>query len=203
LPAGRNTPSADGRLGASTLVVAAAGEIWQDPGMRLLLVVAVPLWMTAGCSPSHASERASDGTLLLEVGGGHASLRGSLQAAGVEVAAPQTLQPAEPVASLPPGQPIAEPDAAVVESGPQPQPVDDSPPRSEPPVAPRPSTDYFVVTLGPRQNLIQLAKKHLGNGNRFREIMALNGWSEADTRRLQAGQKVKIPRPPTSASPNR
>lgn len=70
-------------------------------------------------------------------------------------------------------------------------------------MAPRPSTDYFVVTLGPRQNLIQLAKKHLGNGNRFREIMALNGWSEADTRRLQAGQKVKIPRTPTSASPNR
>ena len=77
--------------------------------MRLLLVVALPLWMTSGCSPSHASERATDGTLLLEVGGGHASLRGSLQAAGIQVAAPQPLQPVEPVASVPTGQPIADP----------------------------------------------------------------------------------------------
>ena len=64
------------------------------------------------------------------------------------------------------------------------------PPAVDEPAAP----DWFLVTLGPKQTLIHLAKKHLGNGNRYREIMQVNGWDEDQVRRLPAGTQVKIPR---------
>jgi nucleoid-associated protein YgaU len=47
--------------------------------------------------------------------------------------------------------------------------------------------------------LIHLAKKYLGDGNRFREILTANGWTERDARRLPAGQAVKVPLDPSSA----
>jgi nucleoid-associated protein YgaU len=165
------------------------------PAMRLLLVLAALPWLGCGCSPSPVAARATDGTLQLEVGGGHGSLRGSLQAAGIEVGPPRRLRPVAP-------EPVTEP-AESDQAPPQPTPGPHTPPAPVPVEEPKPTPDYFVVTLGPRQNLIQLAKKHLGNGNRFRDIMALNGWSEADTRRLQAGQKVKIPRVAAASSPRR
>lgn len=171
--------------------------------MRLLLVLAALPWFGSGCSPGPAAARVTDGTLLLEVGGGHGSLRGSLQAAGIEVGPPQRLRSVPPEPQVTPGP--AEPILGAI-GGP-----DDAPPAMadglETPPPPRnelkPTVDYIVVTLGPRQNLIQLAKKHLGNGNRFHDIMALNGWSEADTRRLQPGQKVKIPRVAAASAPRR
>jgi nucleoid-associated protein YgaU len=116
-----------------------------------------------------------------------------LLAAGIEVEPPRRLRPLapEPAVQLPESKDVPELPAP----DPEPPPA----PRDEP----KPSPDYLVVTLGPRQNLIQLAKKHLGDGNRFRDIMTLNGWSEADTRRLQPGQKVKIPRVAATNSPRR
>lgn len=159
----------------------------------------------AACSDSSAAARGSDSKLVLELGGAHGSLRGALQAAGVEPAAPRR------VTTLPPESPstgTADPEVAGTgaERPPSsPDPVGErEPDRSADSPAPRVEApnepDYVVVTLGERQTLIHLARKHLGDANRFREILTLNGWSEADSRRLAAGQKVKIPRPSPRSS---
>ncbi len=50
---------------------------------------------------------------------------------------------------------------------------------------------------------MHLARKHLGDGARVSEILQLNGWSEADARRLLAGQKVKLPKKGNSRSSRR
>lgn len=154
----------------------------------------------AACSDSNAAARGSDSRMVLELGGAHGSLRGALQTAGVEPAAPRRVSAvtsdargdespgaqaggAEPERPSP--TPVAEPGAAPAASSEGPPPS-----RVDAPAEP----DFVVVTLGERQTLIHLARKHLGDANRFREILTLNGWSEADSRRLAAGQKVKIPR---------
>lgn len=185
--------------GCAVAVAAGSGKIH---GMRAFLLLLLMPLAGGGCSPGHAAARKGDGMLSLEVGGGHASLRGSLEAAGVAVGPAQRLREPdpEPAAAAAPEPAGERPPVAVDDLVPPSPSADDD---AAPPPAPRPSPDYFVVTLGPRQNLIQLAKKHLGNGNRFREIMELNGWSEADTRRLQPGRKVKIPRTADAASKRR
>jgi nucleoid-associated protein YgaU len=148
----------------------------------------------AACSDSSAASRASADRMVLEVGGAHASLRQALTSAGITPAAPRPIH--EPT-NTPETAPAPQPKAATpVDPGREVAP----PPRDEvvpPPAAP----DFIEVTLGERQTLIHLAKKHLGDANRFREILTLNGWSEADSRRLLPGQKVKIPRP--AARPSR
>ena len=153
-------------------------------------------WLVAACSDGHAAAHATAGKLVLELGGDHASLRQSLQAAGITPAPPQHLRsdapPVEPVVSPGGGEPT--PPAAPLPNEPaQPQPQ----PQPQPPTTREvPADEPFVyVTLGDGQTLIHLARKHLGDGNRFRDILAINGWTEADSRRLKAGQRVKIPRP--------
>jgi hypothetical protein len=146
---------------------------------------------------------ASDSTLVLELGGTQSSLRRALTGAGVEVAAAKSLRPAADAT------PAAEANATTDEPGngrnadAPPPPVDTNsskPPRARetPPPAPEP---FFYVKLGNGQTLIHLARKHLGDGNRFRELLALNGWTEAQSRRLTAGQRVKVPREPGRTSP--
>lgn len=127
----------------------------------------------------------SDGTLVLELGGDAASLRGTLANLGVAVEAPHLLreQPAPADPSPAPVQPKV-PTAA----------GDDAPPAPPTPAA-EPPLDYFVVTLAPRETLTHLAKRHLGDGTRYPEIMRLNGWTERDVLRLRAGREVKIPKP--------
>lgn len=123
-----------------------------------------------GCSKPAAAALRPD-VLVLEVGGDYESLRRALVAAGVPV-------------------------APVVEPGPQPgvDPATEVAPPPAPPTEPAPVVaDHIVVPLGRGETLIHLAKKHLGDGNRFREILAANGWSERDARRLPEGQPVKIP----------
>jgi hypothetical protein len=61
-----------------------------------------------------------------------------------------------------------------------------------PPSAAR-GADHIVVALERGETLMQLAKRHLGSSSRFGEILARNGWTEAEARRLPAGQLVKIP----------
>lgn len=61
-------------------------------------------------------------------------------------------------------------------------------PPEPPPSAPR------VAVLGAGETLYSLCARELGDALRWREVMALNGWTESDVRRLPAGQKVVLPR---------
>lgn len=150
-----------------------------------LVSVSIAAMLAASCGSSEAASKPSDGTLVLEVGGANSSLREALSAAGVAMGEARRLRSVEP-------EPVPDP----VE--PSPQPVHEPEPRVEPersPVAPEPPqpTRYRTVVLERGQTLIHLAKIHLGNGNRFREILTANGWSEAQARRLAEGTKVKVP----------
>ena len=149
----------------------------------------------AACSGGGATPTGGDGLMVLEVGGDHPSLRRDLQKAGLAVPAPIDLAPA-PVSVPPADDPRTAPPSGAAPPTPTPAPAP-APTRSEPEPAP---ADYTTVTLGEGQTLIHLARKHLGDGNRFRDILALNGWSEAESRRLKPGTKVKIPK---AAAPRR
>lgn len=142
------------------------------------MLVAWSFAVVAGACAEGAEAKYSDGALVLEVGGQQASLREALRAAGVRMprtgTEPEDRRDAEPRDNAAPARSVAPSDA----------------PPSTPPV----EEPWFVVSLADGQTLIHLARKHLGDGNRFRELLALNGWSEADSRRLRVGQQVKIPR---------
>lgn len=112
--------------------------------------------------------------LVIELGGDNPSLRDALQALGMlpepeppPAPPPQETAPMEPVA--PPPEPELQP---------------------EPP----PEPEFFTVLLKERETLWDLAREHLGKGARWTEILALNGWTEAQARRLRAGTTVRIPR---------
>ena len=166
---------------------------------RTFAAVAV-IGLVPACSPKPAKAAAGDGELVLELGGEHRSLATSLQARGVTLLPPHTLADA-------PADPQVDPPADS-QAGPQTDPKGEAPSAPSPPSergngkkqagdpAPAPGADqpYFEVVLQPRQTLIDLAKKHLGSGARFTEILQINGWTEADARRLKAGRKVKIPK---------
>jgi len=122
----------------------------------------------AACGGEAAAGHAGD-RLVLEVGGEQSSLREALRAAGATSA---------------PG------DAQTESNGERNATTRDAPP-VPPPEPPPPA--WFEVTLADGDTPIHLARRHLGDANRFREILALNGWDEGDARRLRAGQKVKIP----------
>lgn len=126
----------------------------------------------AACGGEAAAGQVGD-RLVLEVGGEQSSLREALRAAGV-TPAPRDAQP-EP----------EEPRKASTEEAPP------APPPTPSPEPPPPA--WFEVTLADGDTPIHLARRHLGDANRFREILALNGWDESDARRLRPGQKVKIP----------
>lgn len=150
------------------------GAICHNPRMRRTCAAAVLLGaLFASCGGSSAGSRTTDGVLLLEVGGSHESLRAALLAAGAAPAATAA-------------------DASAAAEG---------PPTSAPPET-APAADHVVVALGRGETLAQLAKRHLGNAARYREILARNGWSEAEARRLPEGQLVKVPvepsRPPVT-----
>ena len=157
-----------------------AASICEDPGMRwcTLLSSSVAALGAFACARGGETVPPSADLLLLEVGGAHSSLREALVASGVEVAAPKWLRERANASPEPTEQ---APAGGSDESG-------GGPEQASAPVA-----DHIVVALGRGQTLIHLAKKHLGNGNRFREILARNGWTEAEARRLPEGQLVKIP----------
>jgi nucleoid-associated protein YgaU len=139
------------------------------------LAVSVVLAIVSACAPEPGSSNAGGNELVLVVGGEQASLRQALAAAGVVSDPPREVPRGERGGgeASPGGEP------------PQPEP---SPEPRDPPPA-----DYVVVRLERGQTLIHLAKKHLGDGRRFREILQFNGWDEDDARRLREGQTVKIP----------
>ncbi|MFN9275185.1 MAG: LysM peptidoglycan-binding domain-containing protein [Planctomycetota bacterium] len=152
--------------------------------------------LAAACGGEREPMPAGDGALVLEVGGGQPSLRRALERAGFDVPPPVDL--ASPGAAQAPApetdartQPEAPPSVRRAEGDEAPKPTP-TPPRGAAPAAVEPA--FTVVTLAEGQTLIHLARKHLGDGNRFREILALNGWSEAESRRLKPGTKVKVPK---------
>lgn len=146
----------------------------------------------AGCGGERDSQPAGDGALVLEVGGGKPSLRQALKRAGLDAPPPIDLSP--PAAAAPP--PVADDAPAAKAAPPATRAAGGDAPKPQAPPAPTPAPEpaVVVVTLAEGQTLIHLARKHLGDGNRFREILELNGWSEAESRRLKPGTKVKIPK---------
>lgn len=156
--------------------------------LRALLALALPC-LAVACSEGHAAAVPSDGTLVLELGGDAASLRGTLAQLGVAVDSPHLLRE-QPVAP-----PDPRPQPVVPQGDGRAQGVPDAPPDHPPAQSPESTLDYFVVTLAPRETLTHLAKRHLGDGTRYPEIMRLNGWTERDVLRLRPGREVKIPKP--------
>jgi nucleoid-associated protein YgaU len=142
----------------------------------------------AACGGGREPMPAGDGALVLELGGNQPSLRKALERAGLAVTPPVDLSPA---VAVPP------PDTA---DAPKPTPSarrgsDEAPKLPTPTPTPTPVEQAFTtVVLAEGQTLIHLARKHLGDGNRFRDILELNGWTEVESRRLKPGTKVKIPK---------
>ena len=162
-------------------------RICDDAGMRAVswIVVATAVGCGSGCDgPARAA--AADGTLVLEVGGPHASLRESLRQAGVVITPAVDYEPSVRVEPSPRTVPV-DPEPRQRQVSPEP-PL----PRTEPAPTP-PAPTWFEVPLQKHETLILLARRHLGDGNRYREIMTLNGWTAEQTRRLKEGTLVRIP----------
>ncbi|MCA8953466.1 MAG: hypothetical protein KDE27_28395 [Planctomycetes bacterium] len=159
----------------------------------------VGCWLGLGLlgACSSASGPSGENTLVLELGGEHGSLRRALLAAGV-VVAPRTAAVATPPRSIAsmlgseaiavPPEPAAVAGAAGSEAGPD---SSATPPATEQP--PTTAVPGREVELQPGQTISHLASRHLGTVRRYREILELNGWSEAESRRLAPGTKVKLP----------
>jgi nucleoid-associated protein YgaU len=142
-------------------------------------------FLAGACGRHEPALAATDGVLQLELGGGrHASLRATLTDAGIVVGAPVPLGDAG----------TGSPSANEVESSPVLPDVEPAITQETPPPAPpEPVSEDLVVTLAPNQTITFLAKKYLGNGNRFREILQANGWNEESVKGLKPGQVVRIP----------
>lgn len=177
--------------------------------------VAAACLVAAGCEEPSAPKPWPDGTLVLEVGGPQASLRAALASVGVVVEAPHLLRTAAersrgtPVDAVGSGRDHgsatpAESDAKVSPS-PEPgaSPVGGAPGgagEEGPQVAAPPAAQFFTVPLGEGRTLVHLAKKYLGNGNRYQELLELNGWTLQQAKRLGATQLVKIPIDPANGT---
>lgn len=144
------------------------------------------LIVLCGCQPRSPASATGDDVLVLELGGGHGKLREALQAVapryGITVAAVAPVTP-PPVTPSPPA------------SAPVPPPSEASPlPESAPAAgADAQASPPHVVVLGENETVYDLARKHLGSGARWPEILKLNGWTEREARRLRAGTQVKLP----------
>ncbi|MCB9879692.1 MAG: hypothetical protein H6835_19025 [Planctomycetes bacterium] len=168
--------------------------LWHHPGMRLLgrawiLVVA----SVAACGGDPVRTPRGDGVLVLEVGGAQPSLRSALSALGRSVEAPHRLSPLSEVSSkpvmgaLPPLDESAGPEA-------QQQQQQSAPPEPEivPEIAPEP--EWVTVPLPKGETLIHVARRHLGDGRRYVDLLEWNGWSDADARKLSPDTPVRIKR---------
>jgi len=76
--------------------------------------------------------------------------------------------------------------------GPQPIPPEPDP-RPAPDPEPAPAPPQRFVFLEANGTLSEVSLKHLGTSHRWKEILELNGWTEAQSRKLQAGTKILLP----------
>ena len=107
---------------------------------------------------------------MLEFGNGHGSLRENLRTAGGLGSTPKTT----PTPSV---QPATLPPATTLPRAPE----------------HKPAPSFQVITLAAGETLYGLCQRHLGEGQRWKEVAALNGWSQARVAKLPAGQEVKLP----------
>jgi len=158
--------------------------------------------MLAACGQELAESRPSANRLVLEVGGEHGSMRAALTAAGVAVAPPHVLRtpPATLPEDLPADLPLNDPAGTGTEV-PSPEPPAPQPAPVPGPVSAEP--EFRRVPLRRGQTLIHLAKEHLGNGNRFRDLLRWNGWTEQQARSLPEGTLVRIRIEPKPAGARR
>lgn len=179
--------------------------------MRLVLGGAVCL-VLASCAQRAPRQLAGDGEMVLELGGGGASLSRLLQKSGVELLpSPQPLpQPApaiesnresasqavEASAKRNDGTVLGD-DEPLAKTSAKPETKPDSKPETKPEAG---DDEVIEVTLGANETLMDLASKHLGTARRFKDIMKWNGWTDRDARRLKAGTKVKIHKPSKAAA---
>ncbi len=63
--------------------------------------------------------------------------------------------------------------------------------KAEPVEAPKTNTSYTTYTVKKGDSLWKIAKKLLGNGNKYKQIQSANGLSSA---LIRVGQKLKIPK---------
>jgi len=148
----------------------------------------------AACGGDGEPMPAGDGALVLELGGNQPSLRKALERAGLAVPPPVDLSPAVTAPAPATGDADAPKPTPPLRRGSEEAPKS-STPTPAPTPAPAPAEQAFTtVVLAEGQTLIHLARKHLGDGNRFRDILELNGWTEVESRRLKPGTKVKIPK---------
>lgn len=127
-----------------------------------------------------ADPRDSEDLLVLELGGDHEALsRALLRLRG-------TPAPAAGPAAAPAAGPTAGPTGeGAVET---PLPAAERQAEAEPP-----PPEIFSVYLRQGETLYGLARTHLGSGARWRELLELNGWSEAQAGQLPVGTMVKLP----------
>ena len=123
-----------------------------------------------GCGPKPAAA-ADPNQLVLELGGTHERLADVLDRVRTKNAA--TTLPRPPSVQVP---------GAETPAAPTPEPATPTPVKS-----PR------QVRLTKGQTLYALAKLELGDGNRWKELLKLNGWSEAQATKLREGTAVRLP----------
>lgn len=165
-------------------------------GLRTWSGVLGLLVLLAACERGAAVVHADE--LVLEVGGARPSLRAELLARGEAVGLPQRVRVV----------PVAPPPAPQPQPAPQPEPQPDPQPEPQPQPIPIPLPDptppaFKVVKLKRNQTLMHLSQEHLGTTRRWKEILALNGWSEAQANRLREGIDVKIPTVGSGSAPPR
>lgn len=141
---------------------------------------------------------------MLEVGGDQASLRATLVALGREVAPAHALSP-RPVAGLDDVGPSLREERGEPPFGQGGPAIGLAPPLGdrevrearevpEEPPEPEPEPEWVTVPLPDGETLIHVARRYLGDGRRWPELLEWNGWSEREARRLKTDQPVKIKR---------
>lgn len=183
-----------------------SGQIWQDPCMRQGWVWAVMIaavgWFSA-CSQKVAVAATPDDVLVLEVGGDQESLRAALVALGREVGPAYALAPrpaassrevVDPNRNGAPDEPPFALGGPTIPPSPRPEAKGPGNPQPGLEVKPERESEWVTVPLPEGETLIHVARRHLGDGRRFGELLEWNGWSDADARRLKRDQPVKIKR---------
>ena len=134
---------------------------------------------------------------MLEFGEGYGSLREGLRTSANWGRTPETtssmsIPPAttllgtEPPGTTPPGTRSLAKEWPTEKS-----PAKGAAPKPAPKHEEEPS--FRVVTLAAGETLYGLCRAQLGDGQRWKEVAALNGWSLARAAKLTAGQAVKLP----------